>query len=203
MGAEEFGCTRKTPAYGVCGHAHDKPPPHGCFDRVVLPADRQRRARVFAQDIVEPAPLPSDRVFSQLFVVAAEAPQPARVSLLESAAAAPVESREETPAVKSAPPRPLFASLYAGLIAAQALDVHSTLRALDAGHAEANPATRWATGNTATFVAFKAAATAGTIYLTERVRKKHPKGAVVILATIDSLYAFVVAHNYRAPVSPR
>ena len=37
-------------------------------------------------------------------------------------------------------------SLYIGNVALQALDAHSTFRALDAGHAEGNPLMRWTTG---------------------------------------------------------
>src|SRR5437870_2309681 len=78
--------------------------------------------------------------------------------------------------------RALFSSLYVGLVTTQALDVHSTIRALDAGHKEANPLARWAAANPVTLVAYKTAATAGTLFLVERVRKKHPVRAVFLLA---------------------
>jgi hypothetical protein len=99
--------------------------------------------------------------------------------------------------------RHAITSLYAGFVATQALDVHSTLRALNAGHKEANPLMRWATSSPAAFVGFKTAATAGTLLVIERVRKKHPVRAVFLMAAVDTAYAFVVAHNYSAPVSKR
>jgi hypothetical protein len=103
------------------------------------------------------------------------------------------------PAAASAPhtPRLATASLYAGLVATQALDVHSTLGAIHGGRAEANPMVRWATSSPGAFIGVKAAATTGTVWLVERIRRKHPRRALVLLAAIDSAYAVVVAHNYR------
>jgi hypothetical protein len=121
-------------------------------------------------------------------------------------AVAPAPAQLEGPAAASESAVPvrsvsrLFAPLYMGLVATQALDVHSTLRALNAGHREANPMMRWATSHPATLVSFKTAATIGTTFLLQRVRKEHPKRAVILLAAMDTAYAFVVAHNYSAPV---
>jgi hypothetical protein len=158
-----------------------------------------------AQNATPVVPAGSERAFADLFLAS---------SGIDAAPLAPVPAPSPTPAATrsdstevvtpaTGPSRSTFASLYAGLIATQALDVHSTLRALDAGHAEANPVARWATGNPATFIAFKAGATAGMMYFTERLRKKHPTRAMILLAAIDTAYAFVVAHNYRAPVAGR
>jgi uncharacterized protein DUF5658 len=97
----------------------------------------------------------------------------------------------------------LFASLYIGFAATQVLDVHSTLRALDAGHSEANPMMRWATSRPAAFVALKSATTAGTLFVAERLRRHHPKSALLMMAAIDSAYAVVVANNYSVPVPAR
>ena len=54
------------------------------------------------------------------------------------------------------------------------MDTHSTFRALDAGLVEANPLMRWAVAHPVAFVSIKAAATAGTILVAEKIRKKHP-----------------------------
>ena len=89
-------------------------------------------------------------------------------------------------------------AMYGGLVTLQALDAHSTFRALDAGLDEANPLMRWASSHPVAFVSAKAAATAGTVYVVERIRKKHPKRAIVFIAAINATYAFVVAHNYKA-----
>jgi uncharacterized protein DUF5658 len=109
------------------------------------------------------------------------------------------------PAAAAEPPRALMVSLFAGFIAAQALDVHSTLRGLDAGGREANGAMRWATGDPATFITLKAATTTATCLIVDRVRRSHPRGAMFLLVGIDAAYAAVVAHNYlstgRSPLA--
>lgn len=87
--------------------------------------------------------------------------------------------------------------LYVSLAALQALDVHSTMSVLSEGGVEANPAMRGFTRHAASFIAVKAAATATTIWVTEKLRKKHPKGAVVLMVALNSVMAAVVANNYR------
>jgi hypothetical protein len=89
---------------------------------------------------------------------------------------------------------PLYAS-FAGL---QVLDANSTLRAIEAGAVERNPLMRGAAGGPTTMFAAKAGAAAATIFLTEQVRKRSRLGAIVLMAAINSAYAAVVVHNYRA-----
>lgn len=89
-------------------------------------------------------------------------------------------------------------SLYSGFITTQALDVHSTLRAIDAGSREANAAMRWVTGSPARFIVVKAATTVGTTLILERLRRTHPKPALFLLVGLNSASAVIVAHNYRA-----
>jgi len=155
-----------------------------------------------AQDASAPAAhTRSNPAFDGLFVadpIVPDAPASTRFAAVSTAVA-----QDETIAPVTSPPRQLFSSLYVGLVTTQVLDIHSTLRALDAGHREANPLARWATGNPVTLVAFKTAATAGTMVLVERVRRKHPMRAAILLAAVDTAYAFVVAHNYRVPVPGR
>ena len=62
---------------------------------------------------------------------------------------------------------------------------------------------RWATSHPVAFVSMKGAATAGTIFVAEKIRKKHPKRAMAFMAAINTAYALVVIHNYRAPAAPR
>jgi hypothetical protein len=100
-------------------------------------------------------------------------------------------------------PRGVLPGLYLGLGALQTLDAHSTFRALDAGMHEGNPLMRWATSHPVAFVSMKGAATAGTIFVAEKIRKKHPKRAMAFMAAINTAYALVVLHNYRAPAPPR
>ena len=89
---------------------------------------------------------------------------------------------------------PLYAS-FAGL---QALDAHSTVRALRNGGTERNPLLGGVAGQPAALFALKAGVTASTILLTERLRPKHRVAAITLMAAIDSFYAMVVVHNYRA-----
>ena len=88
--------------------------------------------------------------------------------------------------------------LYVSFAALQALDIHSTLIALDRGGThEANPLMAGIVERPAALVAVKAATGAGIIYLTERVRKHSRTGALVMMAAFNSLYATIVASNYR------
>jgi hypothetical protein len=87
--------------------------------------------------------------------------------------------------------------LIASFAALQILDAHSTMKALDAGGREANPAMSAIASNSTALFAVKAGTAAATAYFVERLSKKHPKGAIVVMAVLNSAYAAVVAHNYR------
>jgi hypothetical protein len=88
--------------------------------------------------------------------------------------------------------------LYLSFAAFQALDVHSTLGALNRGGVEANPLMKSVTGNPASLVAIKAAGTAGVLYTSERLWKKNPAAAIVFMIGANSAMAWVVQNNYRA-----
>jgi hypothetical protein len=95
-------------------------------------------------------------------------------------------------------PRPAaLIPLYVGFGSVQALDVHSTLLAIDRGARETNPLVRFTTGSPAGLIALKTGSTAGVIYLTEKLRKRHPVAAVLVMIGLNSGYAMVAAHNYR------
>ena len=87
-------------------------------------------------------------------------------------------------------------ALYATYGTFQALDVHSTLKALDNGGAEGNPLVRTVAESPAGLIAVKAASTAGFVYVVERLRKKNRTAAFVLAIGVTSLQAYVVAHNY-------
>ena len=88
--------------------------------------------------------------------------------------------------------------MYASLVTLQTLDIVSTTRALSSGGAyEANPVMRGVVGSPAAFVAVKAGTTAGTIWIAERMCKKHPVRAMVFMASTNAMMAAVVAHNLR------
>ncbi len=87
-------------------------------------------------------------------------------------------------------------ALYATYGTFQALDVHSTLKALDNGGAEGNPLVRTVAESPAGLIAVKAASTAGFVYVVERLRRKNRTAAFVLAIGVTSLQAYVVAHNY-------
>ena len=94
--------------------------------------------------------------------------------------------------------RGVLVPLYVSFTTLQVLDAHSTLRALDAGAVEANPIMGRIADNPLPLFVVKAGAAAGTIFLTEKLRRRSRVGAIVLMATLNSAYAMVVTHNYRA-----
>ena len=115
----------------------------------------------------------------------------------------------ETPPVVSTPIRPeqkrgaVLTSLYVSFIALQALDAHSTLRALDRGAVESNPLVEPFAQNPAALIALKAGTAAGVLYMTDRVRRHNRVASIVIMAAANSVYATIVARNYRIGSSAR
>jgi hypothetical protein len=87
--------------------------------------------------------------------------------------------------------------LYASFAALQGADLVLTRRAIARGATEANPVMRGVVGSPAGFFAAKAGLTATTILFTEKLRKRHPKAAVVLLVALDAALAVVVTHNAR------
>jgi hypothetical protein len=88
--------------------------------------------------------------------------------------------------------------LYVSFASLQALDAHSTTRALDRGAVEANPMMRGISGNPFGMLAVKAAGTAGVIYAGEKIWKRNKTAAVLFMLAANSGLALVVQHNYRA-----
>jgi hypothetical protein len=88
--------------------------------------------------------------------------------------------------------------LYVSFASLQALDAHSTARALDRGAVEANPMMKGLAGNTAGMLAVKAAATAGVVYSAERIWKRNKTAALLFMVAANSAMGWVVQHNYRA-----
>jgi hypothetical protein len=95
----------------------------------------------------------------------------------------------------------LMTSMYASFIALQALDAHSTIRALDRGARETNPMVAPFADDTAALIALKAGTAAGVIYMTDRVRRHNRVASIVIIAAANSAYAVIVARNYRIAAS--
>ena len=149
----------------------------------------------------------STKPYASLFLVRDAAtvavPEPAKalplLPALTADAQVPTIPRESPVTVKGLP-RGVQPALYGGMIVLQGLDVHSTLRAVDAGHGEQNPLMRWSVEHPAALISMKAAATAATIYVAERIRKRYPKRAMIFMAAVNSAYAFIVVHNYSVAV---
>ena len=87
--------------------------------------------------------------------------------------------------------------LYASFATLQALDYHSTRRALENGSGrEANPLMREIVKSPPAFIAVKAAATASVIVVGEKMWKKNRLGAVLFVAGANVALGVVVAKNY-------
>ena len=132
---------------------------------------------------------------------AQERPTPLNLSaaVVENAVAAPAVAVPEQFAYPIAPPQkridPMMSSLYASTALMQGLDVHSTLKALDAGAVEGNPLMTGVTKNKAAFIAMKAGLAAGTIFAAHKASKKNRAAAIISLGALNSVYARVVNHN--------
>jgi hypothetical protein len=103
----------------------------------------------------------------------------------------------------AAPSRRLIVPLYATFAGLQALDAHSTIRAINAGGVETNPLLQWTAGKPGALIAVKSAAAVGTIVLAEKGWKKHPVRTVVLMAALNAAYAGVAVNNYRIANSRR
>jgi hypothetical protein len=102
-----------------------------------------------------------------------------------------------SPAGAQSSPRPAaLIPLYVSYGTLQGFDVHSTLKARAAGGREINPLITATGGSTPALVITKTATTAGVVFAAERLRRSHPKGAVVLMVCANAALAAVVAHNY-------
>jgi hypothetical protein len=107
----------------------------------------------------------------------------------------PADPPSSTAAPASAKRPAALLPLYVSFTALQFADVHSTLSARAAGGLEGNPVF---TGlrSPAGMVAVKVGLALGTTYAVERLRKRSPRTAVVLMIALNSTYAGIVAHNY-------
>jgi hypothetical protein len=151
------------------------------------------------------AQIASTKPYASLFLIRSletteKRPSLESLPLTTALNAAASNATAHEPPIKGTP-RGLQTALYGGLIALQALDTHSTLRAVDSGYVvEQNPLMRWTVEHPVALVSMKAAASAATILFAEKIRKRHPKRAVAFMAAVNTAYALIVVHNYRVPV---
>jgi hypothetical protein len=88
-------------------------------------------------------------------------------------------------------------SLYVSFAALQVMDAVSTRQALNNGAREANPAMASLVRSNAALFAVKAGTAAATTWFAERLSRKHPRGATIMMAVLNTAYVAIVAHNYR------
>lgn len=158
----------------------------------VLPASGRR---VFGRWLV------AFSVLAAAPVAAQERPAPPspdlRAALDSPLIAQSVQLLPPAPALEHKRPSALI-PLYISLVGLQALDIHSTRQGLRSGATrESNPLMKAFVENDSAFIAVKATTTAGTIFITEKLRKTRPKTAVVLAAALNIGMAAVVVNNYR------
>jgi hypothetical protein len=86
--------------------------------------------------------------------------------------------------------------LLASYVALQALDISSTYQTHGASSFEANPVVRGALESPAALIAMKAGSAALTVAFANRLSRKHPRAAMLLMIGMNSAYATIVAHNY-------
>jgi Domain of unknown function (DUF5658) len=86
--------------------------------------------------------------------------------------------------------------LYVSFAALQVLDITSTQHALAGGGVEGNAVMGGVAGSPVAMTAVKIGAAAGIVFLSEKIRKRNPIAAVVMMVGMNSAYAMVVSHNY-------
>ena len=88
--------------------------------------------------------------------------------------------------------------MYAALGGLQAFDIYSTRRALTSGSAqEVNPLMKEAAGSSGAMLAAKALSTVGAIYFAEKMWKKNPKGAMILMTVINGATAAIAVRNMK------
>lgn len=85
--------------------------------------------------------------------------------------------------------------LYGTLVALQAADFYTTNKGMALGAHETNPLVR--NGTSGTTLALKAASTATTIFIAEKMWKKNRAGAIALMLATNIVYGAVVANNAR------
>jgi hypothetical protein len=112
--------------------------------------------------------------------------------VLLTAAGASAQSPARAPEQK----RPsLLVPLYASQAVLNGLDVHSTMTALRAGNVEGNPVMRGLTPKQ--MLGMKAASSASTILITEKLWRRHRAAAVGLMVASNVSLAVIAARNYR------
>ena len=91
----------------------------------------------------------------------------------------------------------LLIPMYISFAALQAMDAHSTMKAVDRGYVEVNPLVAPSTRNGAAMAAMKIAVTASVVVGTEKLWRHNRAAAIAAIIVVNGAYAAIVAHNYR------
>ena len=106
------------------------------------------------------------------------------------------DATEEKQDIHKADTRPaVLPTLYTSLAALQFYDGYSTLYGQSRGAREANPTMRWMADSPARLWTVKAATTAVSIAIAERMWKRNRVGAIVTMAAVNGVAAVVAVHN--------
>lgn len=107
------------------------------------------------------------------------------------------ESRPPPEAAADGPRPRVLLPLYTGLAALQAIDGYQTWSTVRTGGVELNPLLSPIGGNPYGVAALKAAGTTATIVVVDRLRRRHPRAALVMMIAIDAGMSAVVVRNAR------
>jgi hypothetical protein len=98
--------------------------------------------------------------------------------------------------VSAADRGPVLPALYVSLVGLQAYDGYSTSRGLGNGASEANPALRTLANNPGALWAVKGGTTVVSIYVAERLWRRHHRGqAIALMVASNGIMAAVAANN--------
>jgi len=168
------------------------------FSLVVLASANGSAQELVASNVINTATvLPAAMTSTVLF------PAPATMTAKAAEVSAPVPSMTQASRFGDTRRPAALPALYASTALLQVLDAHSTMTAIDAGAHEANPLMKGVATNKGAMLAVKAGVAGATIYMAERMWKRNPVGAVAMMALVNGVNAFVVAHNYRVARSLR
>ena len=160
-------------------------------------------ANVSAQELVASNVINTSTVLPAAMTSTVLFPAPATTTVKAAEVSAPIPSMTQPSRFTDARRPTALPALYASTALLQALDVHSTMTAIDAGAHEANPLMKGVATNKGAMLAVKAGVAGATIFMAEKMWKRNPVGAVAMMAVVNSVNAFVVAHNYQVARSLR
>jgi hypothetical protein len=111
--------------------------------------------------------------------------QPVAVTPLQTAFLIPAPARP-----------PVLPWMYVSLAALQGYDAYSTMTAMKQGATESNPLMAGVAGHPAGLLIVKSVTTVATIWVSERLWRKHHRGAAIaLMVATNGMMAFVASRN--------